>query len=86
MNPGGVLDIRGVEFDYEELVTLYLERQGIVVSLGEINADLEGIFIHKFSPKDVVRHRMVGRMLTAYEKLEASERAAKPAAPEPNGP
>jgi hypothetical protein len=46
MNPGGVLDIRGVEFDYEELVTLYLERQGTVVSLGEINADLEGIFIH----------------------------------------
>lgn len=45
MNPGGVLDIRGVEFDYEELVTLYMERQGIVVSLGEINADLEGIFI-----------------------------------------
>ena len=46
MNPGGVLDIRGVEFDYEELVTLYMERQGVVVSLGEINADLEGIFIH----------------------------------------
>jgi hypothetical protein len=46
MNPGGVLDIRGVEFDYEELVTLYMERQGIVISLGEVNADLEGIFIH----------------------------------------
>jgi hypothetical protein len=46
MNPGGVLDIRGVEFDYEEVVTLYMERQGIVVSLGEVNADLEGIFIH----------------------------------------
>ena len=45
INPGGVLDIRGVEFDYEELVTLYMERQGIVVSLGEINTDLEGIFI-----------------------------------------
>lgn len=46
MNPGGVLDIRGVEFDYEEVVTLYLERQGIVVQLGQIVADLEGIFIH----------------------------------------
>lgn len=46
MNPGGVLDIRGVEFDYEELVTLYMERQGIVVSLGEVHADLEGIFVH----------------------------------------
>ena len=46
LNPGGVLDIRGVEFDYEELVTLYLERQGIVVSLGQITADIEGIFVH----------------------------------------
>jgi hypothetical protein len=46
INPGGVLDIRGVEFDYEEVVTLYLERQGIVIQLGQIVADLEGIFIH----------------------------------------
>ena len=46
MNPGGVLDIRGVEFDYEELVTLSIERQGIIVLLGEVNADLEGNFIH----------------------------------------
>ncbi len=46
LNPGGVLDIRGVEFDYEEVVTLYLERQGIVVQLGQIVADLEGIFIY----------------------------------------
>jgi hypothetical protein len=46
LNPGGVLDIRGVEFDYEEVVTLYLERQGIVVQLGQIVADLEGVFIH----------------------------------------
>lgn len=46
MNPGGVLDIRGVEFDYEEAVTLYLERQGLVIELGQIVADLEGIFLH----------------------------------------
>jgi hypothetical protein len=46
INPGGVVDIRGVEFDYEEVVTLYLERQGIVIELGQIVADLEGIFIH----------------------------------------
>jgi len=46
LNPGAVLDIRGVEFDYEEVITLYLERQGIVVQLGQIVADLEGIFNH----------------------------------------
>lgn len=49
INPGGVVDIRGVAFDYEEFVQLYLERQGVIVQLGEINADLEGIFIYTAS-------------------------------------
>jgi hypothetical protein len=46
MNPGGVVDVRGVEFDYEQSVTLYLERTGIVVQLGEVVSDLEGIFLY----------------------------------------
>jgi hypothetical protein len=41
-----VVDVRGVEFDYEQSVTLYLERTGIVVQLGEVVTDLEGVFIH----------------------------------------
>jgi len=46
VNPGGVMDLRGVGFDYEESVTLYLERPGIVVQLGSVTADVEGIFLH----------------------------------------
>jgi hypothetical protein len=46
MNPGGIVDVRGVEFDYEEKVSLYLERTGIVIQLGEVVADLEGVFLH----------------------------------------
>jgi hypothetical protein len=46
INPGGVLDVRGVEFDYEQSVSLYLERTGIVVQLGEVVTDLEGVFLH----------------------------------------
>lgn len=70
INPGGVLDIRGVEFDYEELVTLYLERQGIVVSLGEINADLEGIFIHTFVlPSDLPAGEYVIRGVTEHHDV-----------------
>ena len=46
INPGGVLDVRGVEFDYEQSVNLYLERTGIVVQLGEVVTDLEGVFVH----------------------------------------
>ena len=46
INPGGVLDVRGVEFDYEQFVTLYLERKGIVVQIGEVFTDQEGGFVH----------------------------------------
>lgn len=46
MNPGGVVDVRGVEFDYEQTVTLYLERKGIAVQVGEVVTDLQGIFLH----------------------------------------
>src|SRR6266498_4413088 len=45
IQPGGVLDVRGVEFDYEQSVTLYLERKGIVVQLGEAVTDLDGVFL-----------------------------------------
>ena len=46
INPGGTLDVRGVEFDYEQPVTLYLERTGIRVQVGEVVTDVEGIFRH----------------------------------------
>ena len=46
VNPGGVVDVRGVEFDYDQSVTLYLERPGILIQLGEVVADVEGIFLH----------------------------------------
>jgi hypothetical protein len=45
INPGGVLDVRGVDFDYEQSVTLYLERTGILIQLGELVTDLEGVFV-----------------------------------------
>lgn len=45
INPGGVIDVRGVEFDYEEAAALYLERPGIMIQAGEVIADLEGIFL-----------------------------------------
>jgi hypothetical protein len=73
INPGGVLDIRGVEFDYEELVTLYVERQGIVVSLGEVNADLEGIFIHTIVlPSDLPAGEYTIRGVTEHHDVLSS--------------
>ena len=70
INPGGVLDLRGVGFDYEEAVTLHLERPGIVVQLGEVAADTDGIFIHIVTlPVDLPEGTYTVRGLTTHHDV-----------------
>jgi hypothetical protein len=45
LNPGSVLDLRGVAFEAEEAVTLTLIGPQNEVSLGSVLADTEGIFV-----------------------------------------
>jgi len=45
VNPGGVIDVRGVDFEFEEVVALALIGSEVEVPLGEITADTEGIFL-----------------------------------------
>lgn len=35
---------------------------------------VEGIEVHEFSERDVVRHKLVQRIILAYEKYEAKNR------------
>jgi hypothetical protein len=44
INPGGVIEVRGVEFDYDEPVVLTLMRSQIQISLMDVTADGEGVF------------------------------------------
>ena len=44
VNPGGVMEVRGVDFDYDEPVALSLMRSQIQISSIEITADGEGVF------------------------------------------
>lgn len=44
INPGGVMEVRGVDFDYDEPVALALMRSEIQIPLTEITADGEGVF------------------------------------------
>jgi hypothetical protein len=46
VNPGGVVNVRGVAFEFEELVSLVLIGPGIELSLGKITANVEGEFTH----------------------------------------
>ena len=45
INPGGIVEVRGVDFDYEELISLSLTRSKIQIPLSEVTTDVEGIFI-----------------------------------------
>jgi hypothetical protein len=44
LNPGAVLDVRGVEFGYDDVVTLALIGSEAEIALGEITANAEGEF------------------------------------------
>jgi len=45
LNPGGVIDLRGVDFESEELISLALIGSGVEIQLDEITADSDGIFL-----------------------------------------
>src|SRR5262245_13572998 len=45
INPGGIIEVRGVDFDYETEVTLKLVGSQVDVSLGTVVTDVEGIFM-----------------------------------------
>ena len=67
LNPGGVLDVRGVAFDYEEVVTLVLMSSQAQISLGEIVANLDGEFNHIVTlPTDLTEGTYYIRGTTAH--------------------
>ena len=67
MSPGGIVDVRGVAFDYEESVTLALIGSQADIPLGEINANLEGEFMHiAVLPSDLVEGTYYFRATTSH--------------------
>jgi len=64
-NPGGAVDVRGVEFESEELITLALTGDGFEFPLGEIVADTEGIFLQTVTiPADLAEGAYSFRAVT----------------------
>ncbi len=43
----------------------------------KILKDVEGLAIHSFSDKDVVRHKLVQRIILAYDKYEKERKERK---------
>jgi len=44
-SPGGVVNVRGVDFEFEEQISLALIGPDIEVAIGELTADPEGVFL-----------------------------------------
>ncbi len=51
-------------------------KSGLSIAAG-ILTNIEGIGIHRFDERDVVRHRLVKRIIAAYDKYENENRSAK---------
>jgi hypothetical protein len=65
--PGGVVDVRGVGFDYEEVVTLALIGPQAELALGEVIADTEGVFLNSVSlPLDLTEGTYYFRGITTH--------------------
>ncbi len=52
------------------------KKSGLVESI-KILSGVEGIAIHNFSSRDVVRHKLVQRIIDAYEKYEKTRQSEK---------
>lgn len=72
LNPGGVLDIRGVDFEFEEEVSLLLVGQQAEIPLGTVLADVEGVFLLTVTlPVDLTAGTYVIRATTDDHQIES---------------
>ena len=67
LNPGGIVDVRGVSFGMEESVTLTLIGSSAEISFGEVLSDAEGEFMHiAVLPSDLVEGTYYFRATTSH--------------------
>ena len=60
-------------------------RSGLLEAL-DILRDVEGMAVVRFESSDVVRHRLVARIVDAYDRADAKRRATEPLSDKPDTP
>ena len=74
LNPGDVLDIRGVDFEFEEVVDLLLVGPQAEVPFGTVLADTEGVFLLTVTlPMDITEGTYVMRATTDDHVVESPQ-------------
>jgi hypothetical protein len=74
LNPGMVLDIRGVDFGFEQQVNLSLVSSQFEISLGSILADADGIFLVNITlPVDLAEGTYIVRAKTDDHVVESPQ-------------
>ena len=73
LNPGGVLDVRGVSFGTDDTVTLSLIGTGVDISFGEILSNGEGEFKYIATlPSDLIEGTYYFRAVTSHHYVLSS--------------
>jgi hypothetical protein len=74
LNPGSLLEVRGVDFEFEEDVALALVGDHYEIPLSPVTADTEGIFLVTITlPADLAEGTYVIRATTDDHALESSQ-------------
>jgi hypothetical protein len=74
LNPGSVLDIRGVDFEFEEAVELALVGAQSQVPFGTVLADVEGVFLLTLTlPVDLPEGTYILRATTDDHVVESPQ-------------
>lgn len=72
LNPGALLEIRGVDFEFEEEITLSLVGPQSETALGLVSADVEGVFQLGFMlPTDLIEGSYFIRAVTDDHVIES---------------
>ena len=67
LNPGGVVDVRGVSFGMDDIVSLSLIGTGVDITLGEVMANAEGDFTYiAVLPAELVEGAYYFRAVTSH--------------------
>jgi hypothetical protein len=73
LNPGSALDIRGVDFEFEEHITLDLVSPQTVIPFGTVLADTEGVFLLTITlPADTAEGTYIIRATTDDHVVESA--------------
>jgi len=69
INPGGIMEVRGVDFEYETEIALKLVGNQVDIPLGSVMSDVEGIFVQSLTLPSDLKEGVYVLRATTYDHV-----------------